>query len=79
MFGLFTKSYVFQENYENYQFKFALFCVQGQPGLKIRNQDNPQTHFDTMNPMAISKQASVRNHVSRDKLNCLDLCEITIT
>ena len=55
MFGVVcTKSY-FTRQLVNCQFDYYLVCVQGQPGLKIRNRDLLQTRLDTTNSIAASE------------------------
>ena len=56
MFGVVYKKVTFFEiNYENCQFKFASFCVQDQPVLKIKILDQHRTCFDAINQMIVSE------------------------
>ena len=54
---LFVKTCIFRDC-QKCKFKFASFCMQDQLRLGIRIRDHYRTHFDAMNPMAISDFAN---------------------
>ena len=53
-FGVVYKKSHFSRQSVNCQFNLCLVLRAGQPRLEIRNQEHSWTHFDTINPMAIS-------------------------
>ena len=48
----------FEKNCGKCLFNRALFCVQGQSGLEIKNRNHSWTHFDATNPMTVSYLAN---------------------
>ena len=56
MFGFICKKVTFfKKNCGKCQFNLSCFCVQGQPGLEIKNRDHSQTRFDATNSIVASK------------------------
>ena len=51
----FAKRHIFRDSLQNWQLKLCLILCAGQSGLGIRIQDHSWTHFDSTNPITISK------------------------